>query len=284
MNPKDLTRDVTNNWCPGCGNHAIELAIQQAIIELELEPEKVVLVSGIGCSSKMPYWVKTIGFNSIHGRALPVAEGIKFANHKLNLIVHAGDGDGYGEGVQHFIHACKRNMDIAYFVHNNQVYALTKGQTSPTSREGFVTKTTPDGNFEIAFNPISVAIASGATFVARGFAGDIAHLKWLMTEAIKHKGFAVVDILQPCITFNHINTFQFWKERIYKLQEEHHDMHNKQAAFEKALEFGDRVPLGVFYREHRHTYEEKVFALRDKPLIKQPINNVDVSSNMEKFV
>lgn len=280
---QDLERPAKNNWCPGCGNFGILTALKMAIVDLKLEPYNVVLVSGIGCSSKIPYWVKTIGFNSIHGRGLPVAEGIKLANTKLTVISAGGDGDGLGEGLQHFIHACKRNINLSYIMHDNQIYALTKGQTSPTSCQGFTTKTTPDGNLEIPLNPVELAIISGATFVARGFAGDIPHLKELIKEAIQHKGFAFVHILQPCVSFNHLNTFSFWKERVYKL-DEGHDPHNKQAALAKSFEFDDRVPLGIFYREQRPTYEEQVITLKEKPLVEQPFDQADITENMEKLV
>lgn len=285
LTQKDLDRGYQNNWCPGCGNFAILTALKMAIIELGVRCEDFVLCSGIGCSSKIPYWIKTIGFNSIHGRGIPIAEGIKLANPRLTVVSAGGDGDGYGEGVQHFIHACKRNINITYFVHNNQIYSLTKGQTSPTTEEGIVTKTSPEGNFEIPFNPVSVAISSGASFVARAYAGDILHLKTLMIKAIKHEGFAIVDILQPCVTFNKHNTFDFWKQRIYKLEEEGHDVKNKELALKKADEFGDRVPIGIFYLSPRPTYESKCFALKDgKALIDYPINNNDISKTLEKFV
>jgi 2-oxoglutarate/2-oxoacid ferredoxin oxidoreductase subunit beta len=280
---KDLDREIPN-WCPGCGDFGILTALKMAVLELNIPLEQFVLVSGIGCSSKIPYWINTIGFNSLHGRALPIAQGIKLANTKLTVVVMGGDGDGYSEGTQHFIHACKRNHDIAYFVHDNEIYALTKGQTSPTSDEGFVTKTTPDGNIETPFNPISVAIASGATFVARAFAGDILHLKQLMVEAIKHKGFAIVDILQPCVSFNHVNTFQFWKERVYKLEDQKHDYKNKELAMKKAMEPGPKIPIGIFFKEERHTYEDKVFAMKEHPLVEQPIDKADISENMNRYV
>ncbi len=283
---KDLDRACKdNNWCPGCGNFGILTAIKMAVMELGIPRDEFVLTSGIGCSSKIPYWVKTIGFNSIHGRGIPVAEGIKLTNPRLTVVSAGGDGDGYGEGLQHFIHACKRNINISYFVHDNLLYALTKNQTSPTTEQGIITKTSPQGNYEVPFNPISVAIASGASFVARGYAGDIQHLKWLMMEAIKHKGFALIDIFQPCVTFNHHNTFQFWKERVYKLQDQGHDITSKESALKKAEEFGEKVPIGIFYKHERKTYEENCIALQGgKALIDYPINKEDISQDMEKYV
>jgi len=283
---KDLDRACKqNNWCPGCGNFGILTALKMAVIELGIPRDEFVVCSGIGCSSKMPYWIKTIGFNSVHGRGVPVAEGIKLTNPKLTVVSAGGDGDGYGEGVQHFIHACKRNINISYFVHDNQLYALTKNQTSPTTEHGIVTKTSPQGNYEIQFNPLTVAIASGASFVARGYAGDIQHLKWLMGEAIKHKGFAIIDILQPCVSFNKHNTFEFWKGKLYKLQEEGHDFSNKELALKKADEFGEKVPIGIIYKKERKTYEEDCIALQGgKSLIDYPINQDDISEDMEKLV
>ncbi|MBD3312767.1 2-oxoacid ferredoxin oxidoreductase [archaeon] len=237
------------NWCPGCGNFGIWNALKLAIEDLKLTREEVVMTGGIGCSSKIPYWVNVNAFCGLHGRPVSLAAGIKLMNPKLTVIACGGDGDGYSEGVQHFIHFCKDNFDIAYFIHNNQIYGLTKGQASPTSDEGFITKTTPWGAFK-ALNPVSTALGAGATFVARGFAGDMQGLKGLMKKAIKHKGAALVDILQPCVTFNKKNTFAWYKERIYELKK---PFKTRAEAFKESLKWGDKIPIGVFYQSKEKT-------------------------------
>lgn len=257
------------NWCLGCGNYAIHNALKQALKELKIPEHKVAMTSGIGCSSKIPHWIRTYAFNGLHGRALPLAEGIKLANHELTVIACGGDGDGYAEGMNHFIHFCKKNIDAKYFIHNNQIYALTKGQPSPTSDEGFITKTTSFGHIENAINPIMLALASGATFVARGFAGDINHLKELMKCAINHKGAAVLDILQPCVTFNKKNTYEWYKERAYILKA---PLKTRIAAMKKAQEWGKKIPIGIFYQSSEETYIDKIPLLKKKPLIKSKPN------------
>src|SRR3989338_543736 len=277
----DLSTSAKINWCPGCGDYGILMALKNAVIELGIPQHELFLVSGIGCSSKTPYWTKLYGFNGLHGRALPFATGLKLANHKLTIIVVGGDGDGYAEGGNHFMHSCRRNIDMTYIVYNNQVYGLTTGQVSPTSEKNFKTKATPDPVIEEPVNPVALAIASGATFVARGFAGDVAHLRELIIQGVKHKGFAFIDVLQPCVTFNHLNTYDYFKKRVYKLEKEKFDFSNKTKAFEKAQECGDKIPIGVFYKEERITYEEQVPALAKQVLVKQPI---DTKSKMEKII
>ncbi len=206
-------------WCPGCGNFGILKALNTALIEMGIEPHQVLLVSGIGQAGKLPHYTRGNVFNSLHGRPVPPAIGAKIANSDLIVIAVSGDGDAYGEGGNHFLHAARRNHDITYLVHNNQVYGLTKGQASPTSDAGFVTKTTPDGAAN-PLNPIALAIVSGASFVARGYAGDMDHLAGLIKKGITHRGFALIDILQPCVSFNHRNTYGWYKERVYKLEDE----------------------------------------------------------------
>lgn len=225
--------------------------------------------------------LKCYGFESLHGREIPVAMGAKLANKSLNVIAVAGDGDCYGEGLNHLINAARSNIDIALIVHNNMVYGLTTGQTSPTSEKGFKSKTTPLGVFDVPINPIALAISAGATFVARAYAGDVTHLKTMIAEAIRHKGFAIVDILQPCVTFNKINTYEFYQKRVYKLGAEH-DESNKIKALEKAFEWGERIPIGVFFREERGTYENS-FSMLDKPLYKQDKASVNVGNLIEEF-
>jgi 2-oxoglutarate ferredoxin oxidoreductase subunit beta len=259
-------------WCPGCGNFGILKALNKALVELELEPYQVLLVSGIGQSGKLPHYTRGNVFNSLHGRSIPPAIGAKIANSELVVIAISGDGDGYGEGGNHFIHACRRNHDITYLVHNNQVYGLTKGQASPTSDPGFITKTTPYGA-SAPLNPIALAIISGATFVGRSFAGDIDHLSSLIMSGISHKGFALIDILQPCVAFNHKNTFKWYRERVYKLEnEDGYNPNDKQAALVKAQEWGDKIPIGIIYRNEIPTYEEQLPALSRGPLVNQQVD------------
>lgn len=259
-------------WCPGCGNFMILRAVQEALVGLELEPHEVLLVSGIGQSSKLPHYMKCNTFNSLHGRTLSPATGAKLANHALNVIAIAGDGDCYGEGGNHFMHTIRRNVNVTLVVHDNQVYGLTKGQASPTSEVGFKTKVQPDGVYESAFNPISIAVALNASFVARGFTGEKDHLVGLLQKAVQHDGFALVDILQPCPSFNKLNTFKWYKERVYKIEDEDpgYDPTDMMAAFKKAQEWGDRIPLGLIYHTERLTMEEQEPVLTRGPLVKQP--------------
>ena len=271
-------------WCPGCGNFGILKALNKALVELGIEPHQVLMVSGIGQAGKLPHYTRGNVFNSLHGRPVPPAIGAKIANPELVVIVISGDGDGYGEGGNHFIHAARRNHDITYLVHNNQVYGLTKGQASPTSDAGFVTKTTPYGTTN-PLNPVVLAIASGASFVGRGFAGDIGHLTGLIKEGIVHKGFSLIDILQPCISFNHKNTFQWYRERVYKLGEgDTYDPGDKKAALEKALEWGERIPIGIIYRKELPVYEDQLPALSKGPLVTQKIEPGRAESLINEFI
>src|SRR3989304_4336444 len=260
---------LTPAWCPGCGNFYILRSVNKALVELGIEPHRVLMVSGIGQAGKLPHYTRCNLFNSLHGRPMPVAIGAKIANPELVVIAVSGDGDAYGEGGNHFIHAMRRNHNITYLVHDNQVYALTKGQASPTSDQGFITKTTPHGAAP-PINPIALAIIAGASLVSRGFAGDIEHLTSLIKAGITHKGFALIDILQPCVSFNHVNTFSWYKERVYKVEEEAgYDSTNRTAALVKAEEWGQRIPIGVIYKADRPTYEEQLPALSEGPLVSQ---------------
>lgn len=281
--PEILRSSTVPDWCPGCGNHAILMSLKGAIADVGLEPKDVVLVSGIGCSAKTPHYVKTYGFHSIHGRALPVASGVRLANHELTVLAHCGDGDCYGIGMGHFIHAIRRNVNIKIIVHNNQIYGLTTGQTSPTSDLGFKTKSTPGGSIERAVMPLVLAIGAGGSFVARSFAGNPRHLREVLVEAIRHKGAALVDVLQPCVTFNRVNTFAWYRERVYDLKESGHDPTNRERALERAFEWGDRIPVGIIYRTERPTLEELAPALAKGPLVKQPLER-DIGPLMERFV
>ncbi len=270
-------------WCPGCGNFGVLRGVNKALVELGLKPHQVLMVSGIGQAGKLPHYSKANVFNSLHGRSLPVAIGAKLANSGLVVIAVGGDGDGYGEGGNHFLHAMRRNHDITYMVHNNQVYGLTKGQASPTSDEGFITKTTPEGAVS-ALNPLGLALAGGASFIARSFAGDIDHLARMIQEGIKHKGFSLIDVLQPCVTFNKKNTFQWYGERVYKLDEEgNYDPTDKRQVRAKAEEWGDRIPLGIIYRDDRVSFEERQPALKKGALVSQEIDSLRAKALVEAF-
>jgi 2-oxoglutarate ferredoxin oxidoreductase subunit beta len=256
-------------WCPGCGNFPILKTLKDALAELGMEPHRYLLVSGIGQAAKLPHYTRGNVFNGLHGRALPVATGARLANHGLPVIVTTGDGDCYGEGGNHLLAAMRRNIDITVFVHDNQIYGLTKGQPSPTSGEGMVAKNVPFGVISGQLNPMALAVALDASFAARAFAGDTEHLKAVMKEAIGHKGFALVDILQPCVTFNKVNTYEWYRKRVYRLGPEDHDPADRAAAFSRALEWGDRIPLGVIYRHERPTFEERFPSLAGRPLVHQ---------------
>lgn len=270
-------------WCPGCGNFGILRALNTALVELDLRPHQILMVSGIGQAGKLPHYSRGNIFNSLHGRAIPVAVGAKLANPGLTVIVVGGDGDGYGEGGNHFLHAMRRNHDLTYLVHNNQVYGLTKGQPSPTSDEGFVTKTTPQGATR-AINPVSLALTVGTGFVARGFAGDIEYLTQIIKEAIRYKGFSLVDILQPCISFNYKNTFQWYRERVFKLDDEKgYDPGDMRRATARAKMWGKRIPTGVIYRRELATFEERQAALKHGPLVKQAIEPARAMELLEEL-
>src|SRR5579871_1355029 len=267
---KLFKNDVEPTWCAGCGDFGILASLQRALAQLDLEPHEILLVSGIGCGSKLPYYMRANGFDSLHGRALPVATGAKLANHELKVIAISGDGDGYGIGGNHFIHTMRRNPDITHIVENNQVYGLTKGQYSPTSAKGYIAGTTPEGSIELQINPIALAIAGGASFVARGFANDPKHLTDLIMKAIRHKGYALVDVLQPCVTYNKINTGAWYKERVYKIDEQPgYDPSNYDMAWEHCREWEERIPIGVIYQEERPTYEEEVSELATGSLMRR---------------
>ena len=270
-------------WCPGCGNFGILRALNKALVEMEIEPHQVLLVSGIGQAGKLPHYTKGNVFNSLHGRPVPPAIGAKIANRELIVIAISGDGDAYGEGGNHFLHAARRNHDITYLVHDNQVYGLTKGQASPTSDVGYVTKTTPEGAAN-PVNPIALAIIGGASFVGRSFAAEMVHLTNLIKKGIAHRGFSLIDILQPCVSFNHKNTFQWYGERVYKLEDEKgYDPGDKKAALDKALEWGDKIPIGTIYEADLPVYEDQLPALSKTPLVKQKIDSRRVERLLAEF-
>lgn len=270
------------SWCPGCGNFAILKTFKEALVELGMEPHQLTVVSGIGQAAKLPHYTKCNTFNGLHGRTLPVATGIRLANSEMPVIAVAGDGDCYGEGGNHLLAAMRRNINVKLFVHDNQIYGLTKGQPSPTTGEGTVTKNMPFGVLSEQFNPMALAVALDCGFAARGFAGDTAHLKDLMKEAIKHKGFALLDILQPCVTFNKNNTYEWYQKRVYRI-EGGYDPENRMGAFGRALEWGDRIPIGVIYRNRRRTYEERLPMISGLPLVKQDMDRTKMIHTLQEF-
>jgi 2-oxoglutarate/2-oxoacid ferredoxin oxidoreductase subunit beta len=255
-------------WCPGCGNFSILTAIRTALTRLGKQPREVVLVSGIGQAAKLPHYVRANCFNGLHGRALPAATGIKIANRDLTVIVTTGDGDCYGEGGNHFLHTIRRNPDITVIVHDNQIYGLTKGQASPTTEKGYITKVQSRGVATQPLRPLRLAIALGCGFVARGFSGDADHLAGLIVEAINHKGFSLIDVLQPCVSFNKLNTLAWYKERVYTLEQKTgYDSTDIVAAFNKAGEWGETIPIGIIYRHEGPTFEETTGLSLLKPLV-----------------
>jgi len=263
-----LTKDTA--WCPGCGNFGIIRALSQALEGLGLKANEVLYVSGIGQAGKLPHYIKGNVLNTLHGRTLPTATGAKLANGDLHVFAIGGDGDGYAEGGNHFLHAVRKNVNITYLVHDNQVFGLTKGQASPRSDQGMVTGTTPQGVALEAFNPLATAITLNAGFVARSYAGDREHLSRTIQAAIQHEGFALIDILQPCVTFNKINTYQFYSTRVYDLdQEEGYDRTDRQVAWARSFEWGERIPIGIFYQTLRPTLADHYGELLKKPLVKQ---------------
>ncbi|MEM0156260.1 MAG: thiamine pyrophosphate-dependent enzyme [Thermoplasmataceae archaeon] len=277
----DYRGSVKPDWCPGCGNFAQLSAISGALVELGIEPKDTVIASGIGCSSNLPEFINTYGFHGLHGRLLPVAEAIKWANSKLTVIGYGGDGDGFFEGTQHFFHAAKRNVDITYIVSDNQIFGLTTGQASPTSEIGMVTKTTPNGNIEKPLNPIDFALTAGATFVARGFSGDAKHLKEIIKAGIQHKGFSFIDVFSPCVTFNKINTYDFFRKRVYHL--EGNDRKDLMQAHRIAQELGDRIPIGILYENSEKMYEEYDPVLTKGPLVQSPLHKL-TQKDLEEFL
>jgi 2-oxoglutarate ferredoxin oxidoreductase subunit beta len=282
---KELETFAQNTWCPGCGNFAILTTIKKVLVNLKdqgLDLSKVALISGIGCHAKIVDYVNVNSFYSIHGRVPPPMTGIKLANPDLTVIGHAGDGDAYGEGIEHLIFSAKRNINMTFFVHNNRVYGLTTGQFTPTSPPGFKGRSTPGGSPEDPMNPIELMISAGATFVARGYSAKPKHLMVLFEAAINHKGFSFVDVLQPCFSF--FNTYDFYNERVYEFARQDHDAADRAAALEKAREWGygagERIPIGIFYQAEKPTYEEKLLAGR----VPVQLTPGDIRSVLEKHI
>lgn len=270
----DLKGKVDPDWCPGCGDYGVLAAVQKALVELQIPNHMVATVSGIGCSSNFPGFINTYGMHTLHGRSLPVATGLKLANPELTVLVTGGDGDGFGIGAGHFVHAMRRNVNLTYIVLDNQIYGLTTGQTSPTSRIGMKTKSNPFGNGDTPVNPITLALAAGATFVGRGFSGDQKHLTELLKQAIQHKGFSFLDVFSPCVTYNHDNTFQWFRPRVKRLEDNpSYDPHNWVGAMEKATIWGEEIPIGKFYETNEvPSLEETEPVLEAGPMIRRDLH------------
>ena len=273
MDMKDFKTEVRPDWCPGCGDFGVLNALQRACAELEIQPHELMVVSGIGCSSNLPGFFRSYGVHSLHGRSLPFATGAKLANHAMTVIATGGDGDGYGIGLNHFIQAMRRNINLTYIVMNNEVYGLTTGQVSPTSETGMKTKTTPHGNLEGMLNPLALALAAGCGYIARGFSGDVKPLVKLYQEGIQYPGFALIDVFSPCVTFNKQNTYPWFRERVYRLEDKRHDPTDFHAAMDRALEWGEKIPIGLFYRNPnpRPPLDAQDPGLQSGPLVSQPL-------------
>ena len=267
-------------WCPGCGNFSLLEGVKKGLVRAGIEPHRALLVSGIGQAAKTPHYLNANVFNGLHGRSLPVAMGAKLANPKLTVIVESGDGCNYGEGGNHFLAAVRRNIDITMIVHDNQIYGLTKGQASPTSQEGMVTKAQPAGVVLERFNPIAVAVAMHAGFVARSFTGMVDHLADMVRLAIAHQGLALVDVLQPCVSFNRVNNFAWYRKRCYELPGEY-DPTDWEAAMRKAMEWGEKIPLGVIYRNDRPSFDQRLTVLAEGPLVGRDVDRMKLAEVMD---
>jgi 2-oxoglutarate ferredoxin oxidoreductase subunit beta len=277
---KDFRNNVKPNWCPGCGDFSIQAAIQRAAANVGLEPEGLALVSGIGCSGRISGYVNAYGFHGVHGRSLPIAQGVKMANRELTVVAAGGDGDGFAIGMGHTVHAIRRNIDVTYIVMDNQIYGLTKGQTSPRSAEGFKTKSTPQGSIESALAPLEVALAAGATFVAQSFSSNLKQLTAIIEEGMKHKGFSLINVFSPCVTFNKINTYDWFKENIVDLDEfPDYDPSNRVMAMTKLMETGGML-TGIIYQDKvKKSYEDHVVGFKQEGLAKQNIKITEEEFN-----
>jgi len=270
---KDFRNNVKPNWCPGCGDFSVQAAIQKAAANVGLEPEEVAIITGIGCSGRLSGYINSYGVHAIHGRALPLAQGVKMANKDLTVIASGGDGDGYAIGMGHTIHALRRNMNMTYIVMDNQIYGLTKGQTSPSSAVGFVTKSTPKGNIEKNVSPLELALSSGATFVAQGFSSDIKALTKMIEDAINHDGFSFVNVFSPCVTYNKVNTYDWFKEHLTSIDDiEDYDNSDKQLAMRTVLEHESLVKGIVYQDTETPSYESHIDELEDEALAKKDIH------------
>jgi len=281
---KDYTSSYKPTWCPGCGNYSISPATKKAFADLGLEPHQIMMSFGIGCSSNGANFYNLYSVHGIHGRSLPVAVGAKLANQELTVVADSGDGDAYGEGLSHFINTARSDVNITYIVHDNHLYSLTKGQMSPTSLKGMKTKSTPFGSLNEPFNPVAAAIVSGATFVAQGFSGDIPLMTELIKQGIQHKGFALINVLQICPTFNKFNTFDWYKERIYNVDDKAHNPSDKEQALRIAIDNHDKLPVGLIYKTDKPTYGQQLEQIEDKTLVKQSIDDIDISESLKAYM
>jgi len=278
----DAYGDYETAWCPGCGNFSIQKAVKKALVASQLPPQRVLFVSGIGQAAKAPHYLNVNLFDGLHGRSLPVATGAKLTNPGLTVIVESGDGCNYGEGGNHFLAAIRRNIDVTLLVHNNQVYGLTKGQASPTSDPGFITKAQPEGVTSAPFNPVAVAVTMRAGFVARAFSGLEDHLSGLIQQAVAHRGFSLIDILQPCVSFNKVNTFSWYKKRCRELPPDY-DPKNREAALKAAEEWGEIIPIGIISRNDRPPFEDHFPVLKEGPLVGRPVDQNLLARIIEGF-
>ncbi len=285
MDMNDFKSNDEIAWCPGCGDFGILNALKKAFVKLNKAPKDILLVSGIGQAAKTPHYIKCNCFNGLHGRALPPAVAAKIANPNLTVVVATGDGDCYGEGGNHFMHNIRRNVDITVVVHNNQVYGLTKGQASPTTDLGFKTKVQTEGVIVEPLHPLEMAIALGCGFVARGYSADLEHLSWLITEGIKYNGFSLIDVLQPCVTFNKKNTYEWYSKRVYKVNDDaSYNFTDKMAAYKKAAEWDDKIPIGIIFKVDKQAYGEKIGINKEHPIVEEIIENIDIKPLLNDFV
>jgi len=271
-------------WCPGCGNHLILEVLKETLTRLEYQPREVLLVSGIGQAAKTSQYIRTNTFNVLHGRTLPVATGVKLVNPDLRVIAVGGDGDGYAEGGNHIIHAARRNVEVTYLIHNNQIYGLTKGQLSPTTDLGSPTSSYHNPNGTRPLNPLRFLLGVGASFVARGFAGHQEQLGRILKQALQHRGFACIDILQPCVVFNKVNTFKWYRERVYDINKAGHDPEDLAGAFRLAGEWGDRIGTGIFYAETRETLNDALLGREARPLVQRVPRVQDVAPLLQEYL
>jgi 2-oxoglutarate ferredoxin oxidoreductase subunit beta len=269
---KEFRNNVKPNWCPGCGDFSVQAAIQRAAANVGLEPEQLAVISGIGCSGRISGYINAYGLHGIHGRSLPIAQGVKLANRELTVIASGGDGDGFAIGMGHTVHAIRRNLDVTYIVMDNQIYGLTKGQTSPRSAEGFKTKSTPEGSIESTLSPLEIALSAGATFVAQSFSSDLKQLTTLIEEGLKHKGFSLINVFSPCVTFNKVNTYDWFKENIVNLEQfPDYDPSNRIAAMTKIMETNGMVTGLLYQNKERKAYDQLIVGFKEEGLAKQDL-------------
>ncbi|USB32016.1 2-oxoacid:ferredoxin oxidoreductase subunit beta [Paenibacillus sp. YPG26] len=270
---KEFRNNVKPNWCPGCGDFSVQAAIQRAAANVGLEPEQLAVISGIGCSGRISGYINAYGLHGIHGRALPIAQGVKLANRDLTVIASGGDGDGFAIGMGHTVHAIRRNINMTYIVMDNQIYGLTKGQTSPRSGEGFKTKSTPEGSIESTLSPLEIALSAGATFVAQSFSSDLKQLTSLIEQGIQHEGFSLINVFSPCVTFNKVNTYDWFKENIVNLETvPDYDPSNRVMAMSKLMETGSMITGLIYQNKTKRSYENLVTGFREEPLVHQNLS------------